>query len=309
MRLSFIILIHIYFISNMVQAQQYNIKGIAVQRPPDTCTSFYYAGNKAPLKPSAFIKLPLTSFQPKGWLLHYMQLQQTGLTGHLGEISAWLTKTDNAWLKKDGQGKWGWEELPYWLKGYANLGYMLHDEVMIKEAKFWINAVLDNQRPDGDFGPIVLRNGKRDLWTNMPMLWCLQSYYEYSHDARVLPFMTKYFKWQLTIADSDFLEDYWENSRGGDNMVSVYWLYNRTGDSELLKLAEKLHRNTANWKQKDNLPNWHNVNIAQCFREPATWYLQSHDQSDLDATYNDFKLARDLYGQVPGGLFGADERI
>ena len=29
--------------------------------------------------------------------------------------------------------------------------------------------------------------------------------------------------------------------------------------------------------------------------------------TDLEATYNDFKLIRTLYGQVPGGMFGADE--
>lgn len=90
-------------------------------------------------------------------------------------------------------------------------------------------------------------------------------------------------------------------------MVSVYWLYNRTGDKFLLDLAAKIDKNTANWRQSDNLPNWHNVNIAECFREPATFYLQSHDQKDLKATYQDFKLVRDIYGQVPGGMFGSDE--
>jgi Uncharacterized protein conserved in bacteria len=55
------------------------------------------------------------------------------------------------------------------------------------------------------------------------------------------------------------------------------------------------------------LPNWHNVNIAQSFREPATWYLQSHDITDLNATYADFDFVREMYGQVPGGMFGADE--
>ena len=79
------------------------------------------------------------------------------------------------------------------------------------------------------------------------MLWCMQSYYEYSGDQRVIDLMTNYFKWQLTVDDSKFLRDYWENSRGGDNLWSVYWLYNITGDSFLLELAEKIHRCTADW--------------------------------------------------------------
>lgn len=267
----------------------------------------FYGANRPPLLKEHFAKLPVTAFEPGGWLRKQLELQRDGLTGNLGEISIWLSKKDNAWLARDGKGKYGWEELPYWLKGYANIGYMLHDKKMIKEAECWINTVLSNQRESGDFGPDVAHDGNRDLWTNMPMLWCLQSWYEYSHDSRVLKFMTRYFKWELSIPDQHFLEDYWEKSRGGDNLYSVYWLYNHTGERWLLDLATKIDRNTADWRQKDNLPNWHNVNVAQCFREPATFYLQSHLPADLDATYNDFKLIRDLYGQVPGGMFGADE--
>ena len=29
-----------------------------------------------------------------------------------------------------------------------------------------------------------------------------------------------------------------------DNLISIYWLYNHTGDAFLLELAEKIHRNT-----------------------------------------------------------------
>ncbi len=51
--------------------------------------------------------------------------------------------------------------------------------------------------------------------------------------------MTNYFKWQMTVPDDKLLEDYWENSRGGDNIISIYWLYNHTGDAFLLELAER----------------------------------------------------------------------
>lgn len=279
-----------------------------VDRPDTAITNNNYVVNRKPLKALNFIKLPVGSIQPKGWLKKYLELQRAGLTGHLGEISAWLAKENNAWLSKDGRGDHGWEEVPYWLKGYANLGYILGDKKIIDESKVWLNAALESQREDGYFGPEVLKDGKPDLWGNMIMLWCLQSYYEYSKDERVLPFMEKYFAWQNQLPDSLLLEDYWENSRGGDNLYSIYWLYNRTEGKEwLLDLANKIHRNTADWRQPNNLPNWHNVNIAQCFREPATYYLQTGSQADLDATYNDFHLIRAKYGNVPGGMFGADE--
>lgn len=274
---------------------------------PTTASNSYYVSNQAPLQAQSLIKLPNGSIIPGGWLMRQLELQRDGLNGHLGEISAWLQKDDNAWLKSGG--KWGWEEVPYWLRGYASLSYIMKDatgnEDMFKEAKYWIDAILDSQREDGNFGPAY--KGKQDFWPNMIALWILQDYYEYTGDSRVIPFMTKYAHYQLSVKDEDFLSSYWENSRGGDNLWSVVWLYNRTKDPELLKLGEKIHKNTANWTRSTELPNWHNVNIAQCFREPATWYLFNGDEKMRKASYNVQSLVRRAYGQVPGGMFGSDE--
>ena len=279
-----------------------------VKFPSVTGINKHYIGNRAPLQPLNFIKLPFGSIKAGGWARKYLELQRDGLTGHLGEISAWLQKKDNAWLSKDGKGKWGWEEVPYWLKGYASLGYLLNDKKIQAESKIWFDAVFASQQPNGFFGPVMITDKKtQDLWANMIMLWTLQDYYDYSGDKRVIKLMTGYFKWELALPDNMMLQSYWENSRGGDNLYSVLWLYNHTGEKWLLDLAHKIHKNTADWSQKDNLPNWHNVNIAQCFREPATYYMLSGDSSNLKATYNDFNLIRNLYGQVPGGMYGSDE--
>lgn len=276
-----------------------------VDRPATEAVNQLYHQNRSPLLPKFFLKLPVGDVTPHGWMRKVLELQRDGLNGHLGEISAWLDKENNAWL---GTGRdYGWEEVPYWLKGYGDMAYILGDEKMIHEAKQWIEAVFQSQREDGYFGPYIEKNGKPDLWGNMIMLWCLQSYYEYSGDRRVIDLMTYYFKWQLRLPEDKFLKDYWENSRGGDNLLSIYWLYNITGDKFLLELAEKTHRNTANWRQRSTLPNWHNVNIAQCFREPASYYMLSRDSADLMATYNVHHLIRNTFGQVPGGMFGADE--
>lgn len=281
----------------------------AVDRPDTTKTNAYYIGNRAPLLPAAFIKLPVGAVKAEGWLLEYLKRQRSGLTGHLGEISVWLQKDDNAWLSKDGKGKYGWEELPYWLKGYGDLAYLLNDPKMIAETKVWIEGALNSQRSDGDFGPDHRfdDDGSRDYWANMIMLFCLQSYYEHTGDKRVIELMTRYFKYQLSVPDNEFLTHYWQKMRGGDNIASVYWLYNITGDAFLLELADKIHRCTANWKMPGDLPNWHNVNIAQGFREPAQRYMQTHDMKDLDATYENFREVRKRYGQVPGGMWGGDE--
>ena len=274
------------------------------QLPTDKYNS-HYISNRPPLQPQQFIKLPTGSIKPGGWLKKQLELQKNGLNGHLGEISAWLQKEDNAWLTNGG--KWGWEEVPYWLRGYGNLSYVLGDDKMTKETFFWIENILKSQREDGNFGPLHQNNGKQDFWPNMIVLWIMQSYYEYTNDQRVIDFMSKYCNYLLTVPDEDFLYSYWENSRGGDKLWSVAWLYNRTNDEKLLTLAEKIHRNTADWTRSTQLPNWHNVNIAQCFREPATYYMFTKDSAMLAASYNVQSLIRRAFGQVPGGMFGADE--
>ncbi|HWB26566.1 MAG TPA: beta-L-arabinofuranosidase domain-containing protein [Chitinophagaceae bacterium] len=290
-----------------------NLAVTTVTRPSTETSNANYISNKQPLEPLAFIKLPVGSIVPKGWIRTYLERQRDGLTGHLGEISAWLDKNNNAWFSGNGKGDHGWEEVPYWLKGYGDLAYLLRDTAMIAETKSWLEKVFQSQRADGFFGPVNKEvskkhpEGLQDVWANMIMLWCMQSYYEYSKDPRVIHLMDGYFKWETTVPDSVFLKTYWENSRGGDNLYSIYWLYNITGEQWLLNLANKVHRNTANWTQTNTLPNFHNVNVAQCFREPATYYMQAKDSFFLKATYNDFNIIRNMYGQVPGGMFGADE--
>ncbi len=277
----------------------------SVDKPATDIQNTHYQGNRAPLKPASFIKLPMGHIKPKGWILKLLELQKDGLCGHLGEISAWLEKDNNAWLSTGG--KYGWEEVPYWLRGYSDMAFILEDPEMKKEAMFWIDAILASQKENGWFGPEIRHRGNLDFWSNMLVLFTLQNYYEYSKDQRVLDFMTKYFRFEASVPDDQFLTDYWEDSRGGDNLYSVYWLYNITGEAWLLELAEKIHRCTANWMQQSTLPNWHNVNIAQCFREPATYAMQSGKPEHLQASYNNYLLIRRTFGQASGGMFGADE--
>jgi len=284
----------------------------AITRPETGRKNRFYVGNREPLLYGPLIKLPIGSIEPQGWLRKQLELEAHGFFGHLTELSRFLVKENNPWLSPKGEGEKFWEEVPYWLKGFGDLAYVLGNRTMIAEAKLWINAVIASQREDGWFGPRANLSsprrhstGKPDLWPNMLMLNALQSYYEYSSDERVLRLMTKYFHWELTVPEEDFLPPFWQHMRAGDNLASVYWLYNRTGDKRLLDLATKIHRNTANWT--DGVPNWHNVNIAQALRGPATYYLHSKNPRHLTASERNYQTVWGLYGQVPGGMFGGDE--
>ncbi len=276
-----------------------------VKRPaPQTAAGFYFP-NRAPLQPTQFMKLPIGSITPGGWLRKQLELDASGLVGQMPMLSDYLKYNGNGWV--DPRGKAGWEELTYWLRGYGDLGYVLRNESIIKEAKRWIDGVINSQREDGWFGPERARtslNGGPDLWPHMPMLNALRSYQDYSGDPRVIPFLLKFFKYQDRLPPEVYKRG-WGAVRWGDNIDTVYWLYNRTGETWLLGLAEKMHVNSADYTH--GIPTWHNVNLAQGIREPAEYWQQTADPVFLKATYADYDKIMDMYGQFPGGGFAGDE--
>ena len=287
-------------------AQNATVKVVAT--PPTAAANPAYTANRAPLMPSPFIKLPIGSIVPRGWLRHQLELEAEGMTGRLEEISEWCKFQNSAWASAEGQGKFGWEELPYWLKGFGDLGYVLKDERITKEARRWIDAAFASQEADGYFGPRANKtglDGHPDLWPHMVMLNVMQSFFEATGDARVIPFMTRYLKWLAAQPPATFGRGYWPKLRFGDTVESSYWLYNRTGETWLLDLARKIHENMARWDS--GVINWHNVNLAQGFREPGVYYLQSHDPKHLGGAVSNYETVMGLYGQFPGGGFAGDE--
>ena len=276
-----------------------------VERPGSEATHANYTTFREPLQQVPLLKLPVGKVQPKGWLRKYLELQRDGLNGQLGTVSAWLDKTGNQWLS--GQGDHGWEEVPYWIRGYSSLAFILDDADMKREVDTWIKAVLNNQASNGRLGPDGYDGSSPDLWAKMPMLWALQTYYEATGSARVLSALSRHFKWELGIKDDIFLKGAWQDKRGGDNLWSVIWLYNRNGDKTILPLIDKLHHATSDWTMQGNLPNYHGVNVAQGFREPATYYIYTGEEDMLQATYRAFDEMRRRFGQMPGGMYAADE--
>jgi hypothetical protein len=287
---------------------------VMVQTPPAKAPNRHYISNRSPLAVSPLVKLPIGSVRPKGWLLSQLQLMRGGFTGRLPEISRFL-KEDSGWVTLRGRG---WEEMPYWLKGYGDLGYILQDREMVAAAKKWLALAFDSQQDDGFFGPPDNR-ANRDLWPNMLMLTCMQSLFEATGDERVIPFLTQYFRFEHALPVDDLLPGSWQKLRGGENLESVYWLYNRTGEPFLLDLARKLYKRTADWQADIISPgrdkNWevssfyHGVNITMGFRYPGVFYQQTKDRKYLDFVEKNYRLIMGEYGQQPGGMFGADENI
>ena len=236
--------------------------------------------NKAPLKQDVYVQLPMGSIKAKGWLLKQLEQQRDGATGMAEEL--YPAKDDlgknTDWLGGDGNS---WERVPYYVKGLVALAYTLDDANLKAKAQKYIDWTLNSQQVNGLFGPVKMK----DWWPRMPMMYALQSYYEATSDKRVIPFLTKYFKYQLANLDADPLKE-WAKSRAGDNMEIAIWLYNKTGDQDLLKLVEKLNQQAYPWIDiytnngfyfyGDDFQPKHMVNVAQALKFPVV-YAQLHD--------------------------------
>ena len=288
-----------------------------VSTPSVETQNDFYVGNRSPLLPSPFMKLPVRAINPQGWLRKQLELQADGLTGHLHELSWYCERQGNPWIEPERTGpeiyyqgasdcyhRKGWEKEPYWLRGFSSLGYILEDERIMEETGKWVDAILASQQEDGWFGPVVNKN-ENDAWPNMPMLNVLRSYYEFSGDKRVLDLMTRYFQWQLNNPRL-YQTGWWEQFRAGNDMESVYWLYNQTGETWLLDLVHKIHSRILDWDTPD-FKIYHGPNFAMQFREPAQYYLLTKNEELLRATKTEYEKVMNLFGQVPGGMYGADE--
>jgi hypothetical protein len=263
-----------------------------------------YVTNRAPLRPDAFLRLPPGAVRPAGWLATQLRYQLDGIAGRMTEISHFLQYDRTGWIRPELDG---WEELPYWLKGFGDLGYVTGDQRVIAEARRWADGVMATQAADGYFGPSRLRtalNGGPDFWPHMPMLHFLRSHHEFTGEARIVPFFSRFFGFVHRQPTSVFSQS-WGSFRWADTLDTVFWTYNRTGEPWLIDLSRKIHEHSANYV--NNLPTLHNVNLAQGFREPAVFSTLSGDATHRTASYNVYNTIMNAYGQFPGGGFAGDE--
>jgi hypothetical protein len=288
------------------------------------------SGNRAPLAPQPFQLLPTGSIRPAGWLKRQLQIQASGMGGRLDET--WPDVGPNSgWLGGTGEN---WERGPYFLDGLLPLAWQLDDAALKAKAQRFIDWTLSSAQPNGMFGPA----NNDDWWPRMVMLKVLTQYHELTGDARVLPLMTNYFAYQLSVLPARPLKD-WGRFRWQDEVASIVWLYNRTGDARLLELAALLKQQGFDWQGlfadyphrtkttkaaigmdkpdvpgeqpqglKDPALSVHGVNNAQALKVSPIWSVVSGSEEDRAAVHRQL-AALDEYHGLPIGMFAADEHL
>jgi hypothetical protein len=273
----------------------------------------HYPSNRPPLKQSSFVALPLGAVKPLGWLKNQLVLQANGLTGHLDEF--WPDLVDSAW--KGGKGE-GWERGPYYLDGLVPLAYILDDPRLIAKVKPFIEWTLSSQQPDGWFGPTK----NKDRWPLAVALKVLTQYQEATNDPRVIPLLTKYFKY-IKDTPPDWPDKDWRGVRAMENGLTAFWLYDRTGDPDILAAAESIRTHSFDWTAHYlNFPfkfpplkhgikqshQTHVVNNAMAIKHPGVWWVLTGEERYRKGAYEAIRVLDEYQGQV-GGRFGGDEHL
>jgi hypothetical protein len=298
-----------------------------VERPSTETTNSHYLSNRAPLLPNPLVKLPLGSVQASGWLRHQLDLMVEGMVGRLDEVSHFVGP-NNGWLGGDEDG---WEEQPYWFRGFYAMARQTGDERCLKICNEWIEKVLATAEPDGYYGPQTARDvpshdGTRkvtDLWPHMCMNDALILHYEYTHDERIPELLKNFFQYCVSLPERDFIPALAEGidiadefgswkitvqtPRASDMIPQIHWLFNLTGEEWLLDLATRVHVHTE--PSHGEFLDPHIVNFTQRFSYSGLYYPQSKRPWHLDQTEYWYHQHMSVWGQQPRGIFGADECI
>lgn len=262
----------------------------------------------------AFEPLQLGSIRPQGWLLNQLRIQASGLSGHLDEF--WPDIKDSGWI---GGVAEGWERGPYWLDGVVPLAFLLDDATLKAKVTRWMDFILTHQHEDGWLG--VKQSGSyrpEDPWPTFVMFKAMTQYFEATQDPRVIPVMQKCCVKLDALLDATPLFD-WGQHRWMDLVLSLHWLYDRTGDAKLLDLAAKAKTQGFDWRghfadfkfpERVQLAQitlaTHVVNNAMAVKAGGVWYRQSQDAADREAVYRTLAMLDQHHGQVTG-IFAGDE--
>jgi DUF1680 family protein len=199
------------------------------------------AVNSAQLKRRAshalFRSLPPGAVKPEAWLGLYLQKQAQGLSLHLPEVSWPFTGAFWAGEEK-APSWWPWEQRGYWIDGALRCALVTGDQQLLQVAQVPVDYTLNHALPDGYLGPKFMKDGKEHnpkldnfRWPNTVFFRALAAKAEATGDSRIAAAIRKHY-----LSDH---APYGCPSRDVTNIEGMLWAYERTGDRQLLALAEK----------------------------------------------------------------------
>lgn len=297
----------LFFAANLAMAAAAFGAGSAAQ-PEAAIAANYRRPFEPPTRPK-FIELPPGAVEPAGWLRDWCLAARDGFTGHMDEYDeafrqAWaadhtMTGDRLNWPK----GGWPYEGGGYWFDGLARLGFALHDDALIGQAKRRLDIVVSRMNPNGIlFLWWLNRNSPEDvkgsgvsnawpMWASGLLGRAMVGYYAGSGDRHVLEALEAGYG-----GDRDWMRLGW----GMSNPWPAFDTYTWTGNKEIAAALTALFSEDgggknpggASWNRYRRMPgqeggaveNDHVVHFLESTTPWALGYLWTGRREFLDAT-------------------------
>ena len=248
----------------------------------------------------SFIPLELGEIKPTGWLKDWATEAANGITGHLDE---YVDVFKHGWkgygfkalgVNEDGTG-WPVEQCSYWLDGGVKLAYILNDTALIRKTSARLDMVINGVLNGGEtfiyWKPKTVTSDWFNNWGHGLMGRALVSYYQATHDPKILKALQKVYQSFTIWTPQDTIE---YMPRGATNIDAMTETYLMTEDKTILDkiityskikgiVAEKNR-----WFDKRIIARDfnHGVTFYETLRVPAMMYSWTGDAKELDASKN-----------------------
>ncbi len=279
-----------------------------------------------------FVPLEVGEIRPEGWLRDWAEYAAHGVTGHLDEYEdvfrlAWKGVPIKApGVGPEGTG-WPLEQCSYWLDGAVKLGYILNDSALIHKTSARLDRVVDGVLKGADnfiyWKPDAISN-EFNVWAHSLMGRSLVSYYQATHDPRILKALDKvYSGFTLRLPDSrqaESLSGSMEHMRASTNVDAMTETYVMTGDPAILRHLKEFGTMPpllesektwlgCDWRQpvKEN-QSVHGVTYYEAVKVPAIASMWSGDRNGMAAAEHILKWGEKL-NLLPFGVCSSEEYL
>ena len=176
----------------------------AAEPPPSKPQASNYGRPfETPTRP-ALLMLPPGAVEPAGWLRDWCLAARDGYTGHMDEVHVEFRRAWAADHTMTGerlnwpQGAWPYEGGGYWFDGLVRLGYALHDDGLVEQARKRFDVVITRMNPNSilflwwlnknnpDDTRAITCDGGWPIWASGLLGRGMAAYYAGSKDKRVL---------------------------------------------------------------------------------------------------------------------------
>lgn len=196
--------------------------------------------------------------------------------------------TPRGWLKNQidlkAAAALGAAANPEWLRAAGDLARLVGNDALQREVTAKIAAVIKEGKPTDP----------------VPAADALMAHFDATGDKKILDVLSQHFRRIAALSDDKKLLE----AAGGppaDLLPQLFWLHARTGQGELIELAERLRKLGPSWAL--GVPPLDTLDLARGFRGPLHAWQFTGQQRFRDQSDRAFDMLSESCGRFPGGGF------